>query len=570
MAYVRGISDEELLSDIKKRRDALEVGQNVVNEGARRIQEAVLPYHGRYLNGSKSDTEDDGHLRKDKRTNSTAYQALKVTTAGFLESLCPSSRPFILLDVADDSLMNDREIYAWLTKQRNKILLAMDKSGFYEAMASNMLEGFGFGTCPLYIWQDMKTIARCEVDTFGEYRMEKDEYGEICSIYREKWYSAVNINKLFNPENKKPEDVFPRCICNSLARKQPYDKFLVVHAIEPAKFFRPGAPGAEGAGYESVYFLENGETKDGKPLARKFFKTKPFEVNRFEVIGNETYGNTVIKEILGEIEYLQDQAIELAAAVETINKPTLAAPADLRGLGEKLGANKIIYYSQGSNADAIKPIQESFVNIEMLDKIIIRIEERIKEALLNNALKAITDITKESTKFEIAKVYEEKMMILGGFTKRFNSKFLRSVVERYWSILDDLGLIDEPPASLPPGMELKVEFTSLLAQAQRSIGASTLEQSLQFLLQAAQVDQGVLDIADFEAYIRTYNRAIGAPPLLLNSKEQIQQLRAARQKAAEQQAQMENSQKMATAAATMANTKNQEGSLLESAASVLK
>lgn len=566
MANIRGITDEELLKEIKQRYESLDCETDVHNKAMKRIQTAVLPYHGRYLDGSNSDKEDDGHVRDDKRTNSTAYQAAKITTAGFLEGLCPSSRPFWFPDVNDDKLMNDNVVYDWLTRQRNKVMLAMDKSGFYETMANVMLEGFCFGTAPLYIWSDMKTIARCETDTIGEYRMQKDEYGEICSIYRDKWYTAYQINRLFNPEGKKPEDVFPVCIANALKNNEPYEKFLVVHAIEPAKFYEPGKPGAAGMGYESVYYLKNGQTKDGKPLKRSHFKTKPFEVNRFEVIGNETWGNSIIKEILGEIEYLQDQAVELACTIETQNKPTLAAPVDLKGLGQKLGANKIIYYTTPHNAESIKPIQETFINIQMLDAVIEKIENRVKEALLNNALKAITDMTKEATKFEVSKVYEEKMMILGGFTKRFNSKFLRNVIERFWNILDDLGLIDPAPQQIA-GAEIKVEFTSLLAQAQRSIGSSTIEQSLDFVLRAAAVDQGLMDVADFEAYIRTYNRSISAPPLLLRSSEDIAKIREQRNQDQQNAMMMQNSDKMAKAAQAMATTKPQDGSMLNNAIS---
>lgn len=555
MAKLRGATDEDLLKKVTARYNSLDSEFTQYKSAMSEIQKVALPYHGRYLDG-QSDKYDEGKNREDRRTNSTVYNAVKVSSSAIQDGLASSSRPFWMPMVYDEAVGSRTDVYAWATRQRNIVSLAMDKSGFYETLANVMLEGFVFGTGIIYIWEDMETIARAEADTVGEYRLARNEKGEIDAVYREKWYTAESMERLWGREN------LTDAVISALDRNLPYEKFLVVQAIEPARFYNKSKKGAEAAEYESVYFMKDGTTRNGKPLFRKHFNTKPFVVNRFDVIAGNTYGQSLVREVLGELRYLQDQAIELASSIETQVSPTIAAPADMKGLGQRLGKEKVVYYNSPNQAASIKPVQETFVNIQMLDAVIQRIEERIREVLLNNALKAITNITKEATRYEITKVVEEKMQILSGFVHRFNNEFLRGVINRYWGICEELGLLEPAPAVLSEGAELKIEFTSLLALAQRSIGASIIEQGLQFTLSAAQADQGVLDVASLENHVRQYYRAISAPPSILREEGEVEKLREKRQADQEQQMQMENAESIANAASVANQTIPNKDSVL--------
>ena len=52
---------------------------------------------------------------------------------------------------------------------------------------------------------------------------------------------------------------------------------------------------------------------------------------------------------------------------------------------------------------------------------------------------------------------------------------------------------------------------SILAQAQKMMGLSAIEQAVAFAGQLAQVDPTVLDTLDSEQVVRTYRDLVGAP-----------------------------------------------------------
>lgn len=554
---------EQMLKDVSGRYESLTTEFDGWKDGTwRYIQEAVLPYSGRNLGGSNRKDgmldEDDGSRRDDNRINSTPYNALITTRAGLIEGLAPQSRPFFVPRMRRDELNRSASVYDYLWKVKNILLLAMERSGAYDAIAHCILETLGFGTSIVYTWEDMKNIARCEVDTIGEYRLAKDKNGEINSVYREKWMSAANMKEAFGYNN------LPECVKNCLQEgKNPNTRFCYIHAIEPNAYYKEGGKRLSGMAYLSFYYLKDKRTASDKPFLKvSGFKTKPFNVLRWDVTGNATYGDSPVKQVLGEIRQLQELSVDLLRSIEKQVDPTIAAPESLKSVGVKLGAKRVIYYSQPDTPASIKPIQENFVSIENLKVMIETIEDRIKTALFNKALQAITDITKESTAYEISKVYEEKMMILGGFVQRFNNKFLRQLIERHFDICNELGLLPPPPQEIPDGEEMMIEFTSLLAQAQRSIGTSGLEQSIAFKARLAALDPSVVDYIDAREAMEIYDRNLGVPPKMNKGEEEVAKIRQERLRQQQAMEQMKNADKMANAVKTANDVQIDDNSML--------
>ncbi len=556
------VDEVKLQKDVASRFESLQTEFDGWRDGTwKQIQECVLPYSGRNLATARRQDgtldEDDGSRRDDKRINSTAYNALITTRAGLIEGLAPQSRPFFVPRMRNDELNSIHSVYKWLWDVKNIVLLAMEKSGAYDSIAHCMLETLGFGTSIVYTWEDMETIARCETDTIGEYRLAKDARGEINSVYREKWMSAANMREAFGEEN------LPQCVKNALMEgKNPNERFCYIHAIEPNGYYSEEARGLSGMKYLSMYYLKDKATASDKPFLRiKGFTSKPFEVLRWDVEGNATYGDSPVKQCLGEIKQVHELTVDLLRSTEKQVSPTIAAPDSLKSVGAKLGADRVIYYSPPDNPQSIKPIQENFISIETLNEVIATIEDRIKTALFNKALQAITEITKESTAYEISKVYEEKM-ILGGFVQRFNNKFLRRLIERHFEICQNHGLIPPAPQEIPDGEEWTIEFTSLLAQAQRSIGISSIEQSMAFKARIVALDPTVVDYIDAREHMEVYDRNLGLPPKMTRSEEEVQQIRAERQRQQQAMEQMKNADKMANAVKTANEVQIDDNSML--------
>jgi hypothetical protein len=80
----------------------------------------------------------------------------------------------------------------------------------------------------------------------------------------------------------------------------------------------------------------------------------------------------------------------------------------------------------------------------------------------------------------VAAMQDEKLLQLGPVLERLNDEFLDPFVDRTFNIMARRNLFPEPPEELQ-GTPLKVEYVSILAQAQKSIGSTALSALLALL-----------------------------------------------------------------------------------------
>ena len=99
---------------------------------------------------------------------------------------------------------------------------------------------------------------------------------------------------------------------------------------------------------------------------------------------------------------------------------------------------------------------------------------------------------------------------------------------------------------------MKIEVVSILAQAQKRMGLSAIEQTVAFAGQIAQVDPTILDAMDSEQVIRSYRDMVGAPAEILRQPEEVEMIRAQRQAQEQQAQQLAQEQAAAQTAATAA------------------
>ena len=106
-------------------------------------------------------------------------------------------------------------------------------------------------------------------------------------------------------------------------------------------------------------------------------------------------------------------------------------------------------------------------------------------------------------------------------------------------VLDSSQYLQETAPEAIQGKDIKIEFVSILALAQRATGASNLERMLSIVGNVAQVDPQVLDKFDTDKFIDEYAEIIGASPMIFRDPKVVEQMRADRakqQQIAQQQA----------------------------------
>jgi hypothetical protein len=169
-------------------------------------------------------------------------------------------------------------------------------------------------------------------------------------------------------------------------------------------------------------------------------------------------------------------------------------------------------------------------------------EARIKTAFFADLWLSLTQgDAGQMTAREVVERHEEKMLQLGPVMERLTDELLDPLIDRAFGILLRNGDLPPPPEELL-GMELRVEYLSILAQAQKLVGTSAVERLASFVGNLAGVRPEVLDKVDFDEMVDAYGGMLGVPPQLIRPDEDVAELRQAR---AQAQAQAEQAQAMA-------------------------
>ena len=160
---------------------------------------------------------------------------------------------------------------------------------------------------------------------------------------------------------------------------------------------------------------------------------------------------------------------------------------------------------------------------------------------------------RQITATEVAEKHDEKLSQLGPALTRLQEELLDKMIDRAFAVASRAGLIPPAPEEIQ-GMPLRIEYVSVLAQAQKMSGITAIEQLSGFVGNMAGVNPQILDKFDMDEAVDQYAEMIGVPPNLVVPDEavaQIRQRRAQAQAAQEQQAQMQG---MAQGAKTLSET----------------
>ena len=155
------------------------------------------------------------------------------------------------------------------------------------------------------------------------------------------------------------------------------------------------------------------------------------------------------------------------------------------------------------------------------------------------------------TAYEIATRKEEKMLMLGPVLERQNDDLLDPCVDQVFHLMVEqsiprwMGLLPGNPLLPPPpkemgGLDLRIEYTSILAQAQRAVEGSAIERAIGFAGTVANIkqDPSSLDLLDTDNALREYFKVTAVPPALIRSDDAVQAIREQRAQA-QQQAEMQ-------------------------------
>lgn len=520
----------------------------------RELSDYILPRRSRFLTTDRN----KGTKKNTKIIDSTAGQALRILASGMQAGITSPARPWFRLATTDTGLNEMDTVKTWLFETESAMRRVFAQSNIYNSLQVCYEELGCFGTMLLAVEEDFDNVIHTYPFTAGEYGLITDHKNRIVGYCRE---FSMTVDQIVREYGR--EKVTSRVL--DLYDKGSLDIWIdVCHLVEPNEERNVKSPFAKNKAFRSWTWEKNCE-KD-MFLRQSGYDELPAIGARWHVTGTDIYGRSPGMEGLGDIKQLQMEQRRKGQGIDKLVDPPMVAHPALRGQPASVLPGGVTYVDAaalGTGNVGFKPAYQVDIRLGELREDINEVQTRIYEVFYADLFRMISNMQgiQPRNELEILERKEEKLIQLGPVLERLHFEALDPLIDRTFAIMERVGLIPEAPQEAE-GAPLKVEYISLLAQAQKAVGTQSITAAASFVGNLAQFNPDVLDKLDFDQAVDEYADMTGAPPKIIRSDEAVQQLRDQKAQQMQQQQALQTAQAGAQTAKTLSETKTEDKNLL--------
>lgn len=515
----------------------------------RQVSEYVDPSRGRFSEGD--DRKRAIRRSRNRVINGWATYVARIAAAGLTSHSTSKARPWFRLAASDPRLNESFDVRVWLDEVSQIVRDTLAASNFYKAMPVVNLETVLYGVCPMLVLESPSEVIRFYPLTIGSYAVGLDDEGRVDTLWRCYPKTARQL------EQRYGRDRLPRMVLDALDNGRVDSTFTVESLAERNPEAAPGIgpmrlQAADKRPFREIVWIQGGDSDPHGVLDIGGHYEPMFVCSRWNPVADDVYSCSPGIDALGDIKQLQYQEGKKLKLADLLSEPPLGVPDSLKTSGgnASLAAGAINYLPSNAVGARAEPLYVPLpAAYTALTQDIEEIKRRINAFFYYDLflmLAAMDD--RERTATEIAERKEEKSIVLSPTLEAQTDEIYDPVVLRTFRLLERAGRLPEPPEALA-GSPVKIEYTSILAQAQRAVGSAEIERVVAFAGQAAQFDQNVLDKIDFDQALDEYNASRGGPASIVRSDDDVKAMRDARQ----QQQAMAQAAAMAKPAADFAS-----------------
>jgi len=484
----------------------------------------------------------------------TPMRALRILKSGLQAGITSPARPWFRLQPLDPGKRKNKNVTEYLAKAEYEMRRLAERTGIY-----NMLHT-GYGDLGVYgsecglIEDKGPTDLRPVQLVPGSYWLGSTKEQTIDTIYREFGLTVNQIVGKFvfrgNPSSTPDWSKVPDTIKRAFDNGDVGDTKKVQQLIMPRTERDPRKQDGQNKKIASEYYMaeEDGSGDSGNhiQMGDLGYDTNPISASRWDVVGYETYGRSPAMETLPDVRELFAKRRDYMEMLRRLNRPPMNAHSDLRNSAFSLMPGRVNFMQ-----DPSKGLVPAYQVSPQLGPIVQDIEsskDAIWSGMYADLFMMISQLDRRQiTATEIGERREEKLIALGPVLERLHFEKLKPLVERLFDRVQTSGVLGAPPIELVDE-EIEIDFISMLAQAQKAVATGAMERFAGFVGNMAAVKPQVLDKFDEDKAVDEYADMLGVPPSVVRAQEEVDGIRAARQQAEAQAAQMEMATQMAGAA----------------------
>lgn len=337
----------------------------------------------------------------------------------------------------------------------------------------------------------------------------------------------------------------------------------VIHAVEPNRARQNGMRDNLNMPWVSVYF-EEGACQDGQEFLRKSgFNEFPMMAPRWMRTNEDIYGYGPGMDALGDIKQLQMETKRKAQNIDKMTNPPMQAPSHMQNTKVSQLPGDVTFYDSVQGGVRFEPsVRVEPGAITALREDINDLERIIDKAFYVDMFLMISQMegVQPRNDLEMLSRKEEKLIELGPVLENIHDELLDPIIDRTFNIMNEGGMLPPPPEELDQ-QDLKVEYISMLAQAQKAVGIQSMERFNAFAGPLIEVDPNARHKLNVGEQLDEAAEMLGVPPRTVRSNDEVAEMAAADAKQAQQAQQMEQMGQMAEMAAKAGAINTEEGSL---------
>jgi Bacteriophage head to tail connecting protein len=535
----------------------------------RELAEYLMPRRTRFWVSDRN----KGDRRSQSIIDSTPRFAARTLQSGLHAGLTSPARPWMRLTTPDPTLSEYAPVKVWLHTVTQRMLAVFQRSNLYNALPVLYGDMGVFGTAAMAILEDDHDLIRCYAYPLGSYAIGLDERGLATTFVRDYVLTVRQLVEEFGRQG--PTGGYTDASLTDRGTQIDWSRFSKTiktlwdnsdyeATVEVTWIVCPNTQqdarryGAAYLPWHSCYFergREDGNT--GVFLRESGFHQFPLVVPRWDVTAEDSYGTDCPgMTALGDVKALQIMQKRKAQAVDKGLNPPLVGPSNLRTQKTSLLPGDITYADVREGQQGLRPIHEiRLEGIQHMSLDIMETQNRIRRAFYEDLFLMLASSERPGqpvTAREIEERHEEKLLALGPVLERTNDELLDPLIDRVFAMMDRAGLIPPPPQELH-GVELRVEYLSLMAQAQKLVGVVGQDRFLQATLTLAQAWPEVRHKVNVFQAIADYGDMLGVNPKIVRTDEEAQQLLTQEQQAMAAAAQSQQFEQQARGAKALAD-----------------
>ena len=475
----------------------------------------------------------------DKRStliyDSTGVHANEMLAAGLHGMLTnPASNWFSLrLKSSQEEMAQQTDVKNWLEDTTTAILseIASPAVAFPSHIHEYYLALCSIGTACMFIGEPARrdgiSFRAIHID---EIYIAESADGIIDTVFREFKMTVRQIVQKWGEAALSPR-------IKRMYEKKDYDKEVeLLHCVYPRDDVEKGKKAATMLPVASVYIDE----KDQHVLAEGGFDEMPYMVSRWAKTTGEVFGRSPAMTALPDIKMLQEMMKTTIKAGQKIVDPPLLVPDD-GVIGPIRTVPGGLNYYRSSTGARIEPLLTGG-NIPISFQMMEDLRNRIRTTFFLDQLQFQGG--PQMTATEVVERTERTLRLLGPTLGRLQSEFLGPMIERIFGVLSRANKLPPAPAIISE-QELKIEYVSPLARAQRQTETQGIMRTLEFVGPIAGMDPQAAQIVKGADMVRHIAELNGVPPKLLKSDNDLMEEAKAQQQAmAAQQQMMQGAQVM--------------------------